>query len=424
MNKDTRRQYGTGSIYQVCTRKAGCPDLVDGPENDEGKPIKVRPEHRCRGRWHGAYEAGYTREGKRDRRTVSSKTEAETKRKLRDKLREIDRGGAAVSDRTTVKAWSEKWLDATSKTVTPNGHTTDRSGMKWIVETIGHKRLDHLLPSDVTALADAIVSQGGSSSTALRYHGVLIRLLKAAQQEGHRIPASVMLVKGPPAEENDRQAMKIEEAIALLHEAGKLPHGSRWLCAFLQGERQAEALGLTWPNTVDDRLKFEWQLQPLPYNELRDRSSGFRVPHGYTSVQIEGRMHLVRPKTRSGIRVAPMVPLMQAALDQWKVTCPATEQELVWPTEDGRPRDENDDRAEWYAMQERAGVAHPSGRPYYVHEARHTTATLLLSLGVPEIVRVQIMGHSSHASTVKYEHVDLSQTRSALEQVAKRLEIG
>ncbi len=56
---------------------------------------------------------------------------------------------------------------------------------------------------------------------------------------------------------------------------------------------------------------------------------------------------------------------------------------------------------------------------------RHTTATLLLQLGVPEPVRIAIMGHSSHAptTTTVYEHVGDEQTRIALSQVATRLQL-
>jgi site-specific recombinase XerD len=58
-----------------------------------------------------------------------------------------------------------------------------------------------------------------------------------------------------------------------------------------------------------------------------------------------------------------------------------------------------------------------------VHEIRHTTATLLQELGVDEGVQVAIMGHSTVASTRKYEHVDLGPMRLALAQAAERLDL-
>lgn len=390
-----RRQYGTGSVYRRASD----------------------------GRWFGAYDVGYKKDGSRDRRTVSAKTEAEAKRRLAAKLRQLDRGQDTTS-RTTVKAWVERWLTETQKSVTPNAHTTDRAAAGWIVETIGARLLDQVSPADVRAVSDAIVKAGNSTSTAARYHGTLRRMLSAAQVEGYAVPPGALLVKGRTAAVSDRTDMTIAEALAVLQQAAQLPHGSRWLAALIQGARQGECLGLTWPNVEGDTLRLAWQLQPLPYNVRRDRSSGFRVPDGYESVQLEGRLHLVRPKSKAGWRVLPLVPFMAQALDRWRELAPDSPHGLVWPREDGGPRDENDDRDEWHHLQELAGVSHPTGRPYHVHEARHTTATILLGLGVDEATRVAIMGHSSIASTRAYEHRDLTLIRGALGLVADRLQLG
>lgn len=388
-----RRQYGTGSVYQRASD----------------------------GRWFGAYDVGFKKDGSRDRRTVSAKSEAEAKRKLDAKVRELNSGTVIASGSTTVKAWAETWLAETAKSVTPNAHGVDRAAVGWIVETIGHRRLDRLVPEDVRAVSDAIVAAGKSTSTAARYHGTLRRMLTAAQVEGHAVPSNVLLVKGRTPDVSDRTAMQIEEALATLAVASTLPHGSRWLAAFLQGARINECLGLTWPRLTADTMTLDWQLQPLPYVRKRDRSSGFRVPDGYERRQLEGQMHLVRPKSKAGWRVIPMVPMMADALEQWRPLAPHSPHGLVWPALDGSPASEDEDRDEWEAIQAEAGVGHPSGRYYTVHEIRHTAATLLASLGVDEPTRVAIMGHSSHASTLAYEHRDLALIRSALEKVAKAL---
>lgn len=393
MTPRKRRQYGSGSVYRRASD----------------------------GRWFGAYDVGFKKDGSRDRRTVSAKTEAEAKRKLERKLRELNTGHAPATSNTTVKAWAERWLDETRRTVTPNAHQTDRAAVGWIVETIGHRRLDKLAPDDVRAVSDAITGAGNSTSTAARYHGSLRRMLTAAQVEGHAVPTNVLLVKGRTPEISDRTSMSIDEALAALAVASTLPHGSRWLAAFLQGVRQGEVLGLTWPRITDDTLTLDWQLQPLPYNIKRDRTSGFRVPDGYEKRQLDGRMHLVRPKSKAGWRVVPLVPMMTDALDRWRIVAPESPHGLVWPATTGRPANENDDRDEWWAIQEAAGIGHPDGRWYHVHEIRHTTATLLASLGVDESSRVAIMGHSTIASTRGYEHRDLNLIRSALEKVATAL---
>lgn len=52
-----------------------------------------------------------------------------------------------------------------------------------------------------------------------------------------------------------------------------------------------------------------------------------------------------------------------------------------------------------------------------LHDARHTAATVLLILGVPERVVMQIMGWSSTAMAARYQHV----TGGILADVAKRV---
>jgi integrase len=390
-----RRQYGTGSIYQRASD----------------------------GRWFGALEAGYTKSGTRHRPTVSAKTESEVKAKLKAKARALSRGDEGTS-RVTVKAWAETWLDMTVRKVRPNTHTTDLAAVPWIIETIGHRRIDHLTPGDVRAVSTALREAGRSSSTQLRYHGVLIRMLKAAGAEGLPVPPLVLRIVGPKPAANDRQSMATVEALAVLKAAADLPHGSRWLCALLLGPRPAEALGLEWDAIYDGSLHISWQLQPLPYADKHDRSQGFRIPDGYEVRRLAGQMHLVRPKSGAGERVVPLLPVMADALEAWRALGPPSPHGLVWPALDGSPASEDDDREEWYGLQGAVNVGHPAGRYYYAHEARHTTATLLMEMKVPESVRIAIVGHSSVRSTKAYEHVTEAEMRRALEQVATRLQLG
>lgn len=400
MSKEKRQDYGEGSVYQ---RKSD-------------------------GRWMATIEAGYTRNGSRRRVTVSAKTEAEVKRKLKRKRGEIARDGfVETSNRTTVKAWAETWLADRATKDRPKTHTTDRGAVnKWIVPTIGHKRLEQLTPGDVRAVMNALRAAGTETSTMKRYHGTLMRLLKAAVLEGINIPPRVLAVEPPAANVNDRTALTVPESLAVLEVASRLPHGSRWAVAFLDGLRQGEALGLTWPEVDLDaeQLTISWQLQGLPYLDKKDRSKGFRIPDGYEARQLDGRLHLVRPKSKAGWRVIPLVPWAVDALRTWRTTAPASPHGLVWHGPDGRPVDIRDDSEEWRDIQRKAEIAHPSGRFYEGHEIRHSTATLLMELGVPESVIIAIMGHSSIVVSRGYMHRGTDQAREALARVADRLQLG
>src|SRR5690606_8358582 len=86
------------TIYQVCDSDAGCPPLEPGPPHAEtGKPTKVRPKHRCKGRWRGSFENGWTERGTRRRVTASGATQAEVRNKLAAKQRAIEEAGASAA---------------------------------------------------------------------------------------------------------------------------------------------------------------------------------------------------------------------------------------------------------------------------------------------------------------------------------------
>ena len=399
-----RRDYKSGSVYQRASD----------------------------GLWVGTLDVGWTERGTRRRVTVSAKTQAECKRRLDRKRAEVRDGGApTVSARTTVKQWAEEWLPQVERTMRPSSFATARSSLNlWVIPTIGHKRFGNLTPADVRAVAQAQRAAGRSSSTELRTHSVLTTMLKAAMLEGHPVHPRLLQVKPPTKAVSDRDAMTVEQALAILPWAGTLHHGSRFLAALLQGMRQGESLGLTWP-AVDldaNTITIEWQLKALPYRVARDRTSGFRIPDGYETRQLKGALHLVRPKSKAGYRVIPIVPVMREALVAWRDVqrdlIPDNPHALVWPDLDGSPTYSKTDDSEWYGIQQAADVRHPAGRRYGIHEARHTTATLLLECGVDPAVVVAIMGHSSILTTRGYQHVRTERAMEALGLVAERLQLS
>lgn len=389
-----RRDYRTGSVYQ----------------------------RQSDGLWVGTLEAGFTASGGRRRLTVSGKTEAIARRKLRDKRLQIDREGVpSTGGRATVKRWSEEWLESRRTKVRAKPWATDASAVRrWIVPTIGHRRLSELTPADVRAVATAQRKAGRSSSTARRTHLTLTAMLRAAMVDGHQVPARVLLVEAPATAANDLDAMPAEELEAVLNVAIEhLPHWSRWLVQVLYGQRPAEVLGLTWEAVDFDRrtITVEWQLQALPYVDRNNKALGFVVPDGMRVRQLVDAWHLTPPKTKKGLRVVPLLPVVEAALREWREISQPSPHGLVWPALSGRPANEKHDLLEWHALQCMAGVGHLAGRYWKVYEARHAFATRLLEGGVDERVVTELMGHSSIVSTQGYRHVRQELALEALTRI-------
>ncbi len=394
---DARRAYKSGTVFQ-----------------------------RANGRWVGRIDVGYTASGSRRYVEVSGADEATVTKRLDDKRKQIEREGLpdAGTSRTTVRTWAQQWLALTERTVRPKTWATNRSAVtRWIIPTIGKKELANLTPADIRSVILAIEQAGRSSSTALRAQVVLTKMLKDAIVEGHPVKQRVLMVSAPTAGANDRDAVDYEHALDLLKAAALRRDGSRWVAALLQGMRQGECLGLTWKAVDLDKgtLDVSWQLQALPYTDAT--RTKFRVPRNYEVRHLWKSYHLVRPKTQKGYRIIPLTPWMVAALTQWRTEAPKSPYDLVWPREDGLPQDPKVDTARWRDLQDEAQVASvdgTQGRRYVLHEARHTTATLLMEAGVSDVVTTSILGHSSITVSRGYQHAADRLTRQAMETISER----
>lgn len=389
-------------------------------------PGDARPYQRASdGLWVAAIPAGFTATGARRRVTVSAKTEAACKRRLRDRRRELE-AGEATTGRITVKQWADQYLVLRRDELRPKAYNAAASPIrKWVIPTIGHKRLGLLTPADVRAVGDAQRREGQQAAATQR---VLMTMLRWAIREGHHVPSRVLLVKAPPVPKSDRLGMTLEEGIACLEAASQLPHGTRWLVTLLYGMREGECLGLTWDSVDFDagefgEIRVDWQLQAMPYNTPRDRTSGFRIPPDLEVRHLVDAWHLSPPKTKQGFRVAPMLPEVRDPLLRWREVAPDNPWGLVWPTTTGRPANPKHDLAEWHAIQGTAGVGHPAGRPYLVHECRNFAATMLGELGVDPHVITALLGHSSILTSRGYMNTPRGPLQAAMTRVGERLRL-
>lgn len=442
----TRRQRGEGSVYQRHDHPS-CPAEIPGPPEAHGRPTMIRPDHRCRGTWVGALHLGY-REGKRRRKVVSGRTQAEAVRRLAELKKH------ATPDMPTAAMRLDRWLDHwVNHIAATTGKPSKRDFQKdkirnYIAPAIGRHRLDRLTTDHVRELHTYVmVTKALSSTTAGHAHAVLSVALNDAMRESPPLVQRnvAALVKKPRPRESSRRGLSMPEALAVLRQAGTDERlGSRWLVALMLGVRQGERLGLRWQylDLGAGVADWAWQLRSIPYRHGcggpgRDGSwpCGRRradscpdreldVQPDFTYLRLDGNLCLIRLKSDGSTRVTPLPPPVVAALrarhqrylaerDGYTV-----DHDLVWCREDGRPLRAGDDWAAWSALLRACGMPHLTQ-----HEARHTTATLLQSMGVDEATRMAIMGHSVAATQRGYAHVDLTLQRRALDALGERLSL-
>lgn len=363
-------------------------------------------------------------EGTRRRRKVIVRAkQADLVQAVRDARRELARTGDLPTASPTLATWLDGWLErrARDRLKPRSADDYESKARLYIKPAIGRVRLDKLTPTHVQKVHDYVTGQGLSSTTALQAHRVLAKALTDAERAGKVSRNVARLVDAPRKAFAPRPALTVEDARALLLSVAKdTPAAARWGVALLAGLRQGEALGLTRDAIDYDKgiITVSWQLQRLkwahgcpkdaPCTVKRAGNCPARkvtIPPGQEATRVDGGLWRTRPKSRTGWREVPIAPGLDHYLENYG---PDGIGGLIFHRA-GRPIDPSDDSAAWDAACRAAGVADVP-----LHSARHTCSSLLAALGVPEQIRMQILGHSSAEVNRGYTHVTSWEAREAM----------
>jgi len=115
----------------------------------------------------------------------------------------------------------------------------------------------------------------------------------------------------------------------------------------------------------------------------------------------EVRPRYFPPKTKAGLRKIPIPPELVTTLRVWKLQCPPSADDLVFPAANGQPiRRSNALRYGLWSALQRAGL-----RRVNMHSLRHSFASALI-MGGAAVTEVQsLLGHPSPAITLRiYSH--------------------
>lgn len=396
------------------------------------------------GLWVGSVEVP-SADGARKQKRVAAKDYGEAKRKLDELRKAVDAGLVVLTGTTTVKGWLEHWLNDIKKP------TVSQSTFKFydeairlhIVPLVGKVRLNKLTAQHIYH----VINSASTSRNAQRCHLVINMALKKAVADGVLARNVCAAIDKPGHTAREQDTLELTDAKKLIRAAITLQEGkeyagplmaTRWAGALWTGARPAELRGLEWARVDFDKevLDLSWQLKQMtkthgcgdpvdgvyPCGKKRVSycpGAHWDIAAGYEYRECSGSLLWTRPKTLAGKRIVPIAePLMRMLEVHREQTADwPNPHNLVWAHPDGRPIGEKQEWELWRDALNAAGLADIDQ-----YATRHTTATLLDAAGVPQDVRMQIMGHSSKVAAQVYVHVDQARARAALAKLPALLD--
>lgn len=378
------------------------------------------------GGWHGYVTVGTKDNGRPDRRHVRGKDKAAVAEKVRKLERARDEGKVRKAGSTwTVEQWLTHWLEniVAPPTITENAHEAyEVAARVHLIPGVGAHRIDRLQPEHLERLYRAMVNGGAKPARAHQVHRTIRAALGEAHRRGHITENAAALARPPKVDEEEVEPYDVDEVHRILATAAKGRGSARWAVALALGLRQGEALGLMWSD-----LDLDAGTLVVVRNRLRPKwKHGCGTPcgrkqAGYCPNRVAAREETAGTKSRAGRRGIglpdPLVQLLREHRDQQEreraTACDLWQETgYVFTTALGRPVNPSTDYHAWKRLLVAAGV-----QERRLHDARHTAATVLLLLGVPERTVMSVMGWSSTAMAARYQHVGAAMRRGVADQV-------
>jgi integrase len=270
---------------------------------------------------------------------------------------------------------------------------------------LGRKPLGRVRVADVQAFLNRQIAVGHSIAKVHIMRMVLGAAFTRAMREELIFTNPARLATLPTASASRNRPWSADEARRFLNVAGNDPLYPAFLLLLTYGLRRGEVLGLGWEDVdlADDVLRIGWQLQ-----------------------RIDGHLARVPVKTAAGRRELPLVPIAREALigqaerqaaAQRRASTSWAGNDLVFTTRSDQPVEPRNLVRSFERLVGGAGL-----RKIRLHDLRHTVATLLKSLRVPQRDAMQILGHARISVTLEiYTDSDSDSQRDALTKMSDRL---
>jgi integrase len=352
-----RRGFGDGSIY----------------------PLKD-------GRW-----VSYIRMPDGRKKFFTGRTRDAVKDRLQEAQRQAEAGRLPIGRDVQVAAYLDRWLaDAVRHSVRPKTYENYELCVRRLLPLIGRVRLRTLCPEQIQFALSKLLDSGMAPRTVRQVHMVLRRALKQGVLWRLLVTNPSDAVSAPRPDRKEMRTLTEDEVRHLLTVARGMRDYGLWVFLVTTGLRLGEALALRWSDLdlKEGRATIRRAVQRqrgagLVFVEPKSARSRRTVPIPRETLEVleEQRRSNDRDRRKAG--------------ELWQ------ENEMVFPTPVGRPRDTAYRSISFHAALNRAGL--PRMR---LHDLRHTAATHLLTKQIHPRVVQDLLGHSTIAITLDtYSHV-------------------
>ncbi|MEV0473775.1 tyrosine-type recombinase/integrase [Streptomyces prunicolor] len=343
------------------------------------------------GRWEGAVYV-LTTSGERKRVRTYGTTEAEARREL-TRLKAQNDQGIPVADKSwKLGDYLDYWLNDVVK---PNRRPATYAQCETIVRLylkpgLGSQPIGRLSAPLLQRYANQLLADGHSVAKVHVVKKVLRTALTRAEREEVVGKNPARLIELPTLEPREVEPWSITEVTRFLAAARSHRLYAAFLLLALYGLRRGEVLGLLKQDVDTEK------------NELHIRQQLQRV---------RGELLQGPVKTRAGRRDLPLVSLAREAIREYQRSQPESlDHGLLFTTNVGTPIEPRNFVRSFQLLCRRNGI-----RVIKIHALRHTAATLLKDLGVPDRETQLILGHS-HVSVTQqiYQHGSMDSRRKAV----------
>lgn len=334
----------------------------------------------------GNWRAQVSLDGKRLSKSFSTRQQAIAW--IKEINTQIERGLSFEGSRVTLAEFVAYYMRATDQAHRAETRRREEQVFRlYVLPPLGHYRLKDLRPEHIQNLYNSMLAEGKSVHQVHYAHVVLRQALNMAQKLGLVTSAATSRVLLPQKPHKEMRVLDEGEVARLLEAARETRFESLLYLAVTTGMRTGELLGLKWDDIDWDAktLRVERQVTAnrREFTDTKTRYARRTISLGDRSVEMlrTQRQRLVLER--------------QFAKDRWK------EYGLVFPSTIGTPLTH---MSLWKSFKKILRSANlPDIR---LHDLRHTSATLMLSHGVPLVVASRRLGHSKASITLDvYGHL-------------------